>query len=563
MDDGTLLVTYGIIPHPDEKRPAVVCRSPYGPFTNSLAGLFTALGYVAVMQNMRGTFDSQGTFDMYRTAAHDGRQTLDWIVKQPWSNGEVYSVGISADGMGEMAMILDNPPMLKGQWWAWTTGNGHHFVYPHGAYRQDLLEGYMGMMSPMTRGVSARDVIPAIRRHEPWSKWWENITDCRTPSPCYYSHVTFPVVVSAGWWDIFSQTLLDDWNGIRTAGDPAFRDKHVLIVDPLGHCVGDSITSDLARASATAMVVSGRLAGEYFLGNFSGPVRSRLGRINLFVMGAFGERSATSWWTSLDDWPAFRTWTLFFQSGSSLVEASSAQSGTSFGEAYPDHVSFLYDPSHPTPMLGGANIPGISIPGYEPGSCGSADQLARENREDVVVFDSTVLKEDLAVVGRIKVSMFVSTNASDTDFIVTLSDVTPGWFGSSLRKKSMLVRNGALRMRWRDSDSIRADPLSKGVVYPVEIDLMTIAYIFPKGHQIRVAVSSAAAPHYSPNFNTGDFALVNKSAVPVTALNTIHFRREYPSRIELPVVHKSDIPPNQNVQEMFAEMESPTHAEIV
>jgi putative CocE/NonD family hydrolase len=556
MDDGTLLVTYGIIPRPTEKRPAVVCRSPYGPFTNSLASLFTALGYVAVMQNMRGTFDSQGTFDMYRSAASDGRQTLDWIVKQPWSNGQVYSVGISADGMGEIAMILEKPPMLKGQWWAWTTGNGHGFVFPHGAYRQDLLEGYMHAMSISTRGASQNRVIPELRNHEAWSTWWQNITDCRNPSPCHYANVDFPVVATAGWWDIFSQPLLDDWHGIVAGGDPSVREKHVLVVDPLGHCAMQFIDdvvrhSGLAFETASALIVSARLAGEYFVGNFNGSVRSRLGRINFFVMGAFGEPLAPSWWTSLDIWPKYNTSTFFFQSGRSLGADVASEDG---------RVSFLYDPLHPAPMLGGANIPFVSS---TPGHCGSSDQLSRESRADVVVFDSVTLVEDMPVVGRIRVKLFVSSNASDTDFIVTLSDLTPGLFGPSLGKKSMLVRYGALRMRWRDSDADVAAPLSAGQVYPVVLDLMSIAYVFPKGHKIRIAVSSSAAPHYNPNDNTGKFAPAHKSSMAVVARNTIHFGPRYPSSIALPVVHKSDIPPNHHFHDIKAELQSQPHEQFV
>merc|ERR1712196_55585 len=109
---------------------------------------------------------------------------------------------------------------------------------------------------------------------------------------------------------------------------------------------------------------------------------------------------------------------------------------------------------------------------------------------------------------------------------------------------------GALRMRWRDSDSKIAAPLSEGHVYPVEIDLMTVAYIFPKGHKIRVAVSSSAAPHYNPNFNTGQFAPLDQAAIPSIAHNSIHIGPDYPSSIELPVVRKSDIPPNHNFHDI-------------
>merc|ERR1712194_198005 len=110
-------------------------------------------------------------------------------------------------------------------------------------------------------------------------------------------------------------------------------------------------------------------------------------------------------------------------------------------------------------MLGGANIPFVS----KTEGCGTADQVSRERRADVVVFDSPKLDADLPVVGRIAAKLFVSSSANDTDFVVTLSDITPGWFGSSIRMKSMLVRFGAVRMRWRDSDSVQTSMIPNQV----------------------------------------------------------------------------------------------------
>lgn len=538
MDDGTPLFTQLLIPYPtDQRRPAVFCRSPYGPLSRSLAMLYTGLGFVAVMQDDRGTFSSGGTFNMFRRASADGATTIDWVVRQPWSNGEVYTVGISADGMAELALILAEPPNLKGQWWAWTTGNGHDFVYPHGVYRQDLLEHYMDFMSLFTHGVSKKQVIPALRANEAWSsRWWYNLTDCRDPSPCHYSKVKFPVISTAGWWDIFSQTQIDDWNGIREHSDPSVRDKHVLIVGPLGHCLMDASGpvnhAPLVKGEAASFDTSARLAGEFFSGKFSGPVRSRLGRINLFVMGEFDEYFQKNWWTSLDDWPPFTTSTFYLQEGNSLV-ATPPQKYAS--------AAYEYDPKKPTPMRGGANIPGVS----HTLGCGSVEQLSRESRDDVLVFDSEILSQDMPVVGRLSARLFVSSSRNDTDFVVTLSDVTPGYFASSVGKKSMLVRYGAQRMRWRDNDSVMSAPMVPNYVYEIVVDLMTVAYIFPKGHQIRVAVSSAAAPFYNPNYNTGRSEVTDSFQEPVVATNEVHFSPKYPSSVSLPVVSLNDIPPNK------------------
>jgi len=488
-----------------------------------------------VRQDDRGTAASGGNFTMFRSGADDGIVTLDWITQQPWSNGEVYTVGISADGMGEIALILNKPQMIKGQWWSWTTGNGHHFVYPQGMYRQDLLEGYMHALNPLTHGVSTNDIIPAVRSHETWSEWWYNITDCRMSTsalPCHYSSVKWPVVSTAAWWDLFSQVQLDDFDGIRKYSDPAVRDQHVLIVAPLGHCIlsPEEVISrtELDVAEATSLVLSGRLAGEFFKGNMNGTIRSRIGRLNFYVMSHYDALIRRNWWTSLKEWPAFAS-RIFYLQGAKTLGPAPAESGS---------IEYEYDPAQPAPMLGGGNIPFVS----STKGCATADQMEREKRSDVVVFDSEVLTEHMHVVGRLSAQLYVSSSRNDTDFVVTVSDLSPKRLGNA--QKSMLVRYGGIRMRWRSGDEGQSDFMSPERVYKVDIDLATIAYVFAKGHRVRLAVSSAAAPFYNPNYNTGKSEVVDKNQQPLKATNSIYFSTKYPSSVSIPVVNRDDIPPN-------------------
>merc|ERR1712178_506006 len=83
--------------------------------------------------------------------------------------------------------------------------------------------------------------------------------------------------------------------------------------------------------------------------------------------------------------------------------------------------SFVHDPKDPAPMTGGNNLPGIGSIKY----CASANQVDREARADVVVFDGEPLAEDLRIVGKVSAKLFVGSNATDTDFIVTLDDLHP------------------------------------------------------------------------------------------------------------------------------------------
>merc|ERR1719272_63596 len=136
MSDKIKLHTVVHLPYPyDQKRSAVLDRSPYGP-VSALDKLYLPFGFAAVNQHQRGTVLSGGAFDLWRGEAQDAHDTVQWILEQPWSNGEVYTVGISADGIGEAVIALTTGNSnLKGQWWGWTTGSAHEFIYQSGMYR--------------------------------------------------------------------------------------------------------------------------------------------------------------------------------------------------------------------------------------------------------------------------------------------------------------------------------------------------------------------------------------------------------------------------------------------
>merc|ERR1712100_49858 len=165
-------------------------------------------------------------------------------------------------------------------------------------------------------------------------------------------------------------------------------------------------------------------------------------------------------------------------------------------------------------------------------------QMPKANRSDILIFDSEPLSEDMPIAGELSAQLFVSSDAKDTDFFVTVEDLAAD------KQKSMLVRYGMVRMRWRCGDEVTCPALEAEEVYPIDINLWASAYIFPKGHSVRVTVSSAAYPYYNANPNTG--AALYSGDEAVAATNNIHISTDYPSSVSLPVVSASDIPENKN-----------------
>jgi len=232
-------------------------------------------------------------------------------------------------------------------------------------------------------------------------------------------------------------------------------------------------------------------------------------------MGAFDGPTVGNYWTSLEEFPVSKSPVSYFLNDDGRMGSKGL--GT---------VSYKYDPSNPTPMLGANNLPMQSA--KTPG-CGTYDQGPRESRSDVVTWDTEALTNDMPIVGRIEAKLSVSSDAKDTDFVITISDVSPDG-------KSMMLTHGAQRMRWRDGDETKSPEMTEGSVYSIHVVTDTTAYIFPKGHRVRISVASAASPYYEANSNTGSF----HSKDVVVAHNAVHAS----SSVTFPVVDMSDIPEN-------------------
>ena len=154
------------------------------------------------------------------------------------------------------------------------------------------------------------------------------------------------------------------------------------------------------------------------------------------------------------------------------------------------------------------------------------DQRPIEGRRDVLLYTSDYLTEEVEATGPVKVVLFASSDAVDTDFVAKLVDVYPD--GSSYN-----MAEGILRARYRDGVSKPA-LLTPGQVYRMEIDLVGTSVAFRKGHRIRVHVTSSHFPQFDRNPNTGE--TFGTSARIKVAQQTVYHDGERPSHILLPVI---------------------------
>jgi putative CocE/NonD family hydrolase len=243
--------------------------------------------------------------------------------------------------------------------------------------------------------------------------------------------------------------------------------------------------------------------------------------VKIFVMG-------TNQWRDEDDWPLARAKsTKYFLHSSG--KANSLRGDGKLSTTAPSRESsdqYIYDPGHPVPTMGGwLCCEGQRWP------AGPRDQRPAEGRDDVLVYSTPVLSEDLEITGPVSLELYAKSSAVDTDLTGKLVDVWPNGFTQN-------IAEGIVRARYRDSRET-PDLITPGQVYKFTIDLWATSNVFKKGHVLRLEVSSSNFPRFDRNLNTGETRYI-KSGVGtdqfVTATNVVLHDAEHPSAVILPVV---------------------------
>ena len=212
-------------------------------------------------------------------------------------------------------------------------------------------------------------------------------------------------------------------------------------------------------------------------------------------------------WQSSDTWPPENSemTTYYMHSkgkANSLYGDGSLSRQRPGKQDFPDE--FTYDPYNPVPSHGGGVCcTGNAVQG------GSFDQQNIETRYDILIYTSEPLEEGIEITGFIESTLYVSSDAKDTDFTIKLIDVYPDG---------------------------RAYNLEAGEVYQLKMSQMATSNYFEKGHRIRIEISSSNFPRFERNLNTGGNNYDETEGV--LAKNKIHHSRKYPSIIRLPIIKK-------------------------
>ena len=518
MRDGVILRADVFRPDDSGKYPAILLRTPYGKEGTGEGNFFSGLaavqaGYAVVIQDTRGRFASDGDFTAMMSEGEDGYDTVEAIAAESWCDGNVGMTGGSYLGRIQWQTAVEAPPHLKAMAPSICTSGPLSDSQMSGVVALDQnLSWYAAMTIDMLAKMSkqGKDVTKAramvveamfnmgeVCKYLPVNEiphfQFEGLKEgfsrrvgetalagLESEEDLFwdFAKIDTPCLHTSGWYDLFGDALFINFMNMREKGadERARKGQHVFC-GPWGHGPASAYVGDLhfgPMGSAIAALAHSRhmtFFDKYLKGIEPNP--RHLPPVRYFVMGR-------NRWHSADDWPLpqteYRRFFLHSRGQANTSAGNGLLSQDNPGAEPPDR--FLYDPMNPVPTKGGRNLPSGSL------VIGPLDQAMIERRSDVLCYTTPELKEPLEVTGPLKLHLFASTSAKDTDFMAKLVDVYPD--GSSYN-----VAEGCIRARYRNS-IFKPDFVTPGEVYEYIIDLGATGIEFRKGHCIRVDISPAA-----------------------------------------------------------------------
>ena len=553
MNDGVRLATRVYRPDDHNRYPVLLARTPYnsGAFGSKEEGDYRELGirmaekgYVVVIQDLRGLHGSEGVWRMFKDDASDGYQTVLWLNDQTWSNGSVGAFGASALGMTANLLATMNPPGLKAAFVQMAPSQFYEeLIAEGGIYRHELVTRWMYLMNAtnatklLEQGkideeayakiLETGQEFPNLYLHTPLNSF-PYVSDNTVFSSTFehyiqddyynyydissnFSNIKIPIYHIGGWYDAFLEGTMKNYLGLQQNGGKGAKGQQKLLMGPGTH---HNFGQHVKAGEEINLLTEFERWFDYWLKDIDTGVMDE-DPIKYYTLGADEWRTAKGWpvaGVQEEKW--------YFNSGKSNSATSINDSQLSKEQPLLEAINqYKYDPNNPIITIGGKNLFGeIGV--------GPLDQRPAEERS--LTYTSEPLAVSLEIGGAVTATLYVSSDAVDTDFTVKLTDVSPDG-------TSYLLNEGALRMRFReglDKEVFMED----GKVYEVEINLQDISHVFQAGHRIRVAVASSNFPRFDRNSNTGNPLGVDSVEDFVIAENAVHIGPNHLSHIKLPVI---------------------------
>lgn len=587
MRDGVRLDTNIYLPITDQNQvPCILIRSPYPETAIMDKGVdrysfFLKNGYALVYQYERGRYWSEGDNTYLANAKYDGYDTIDWLAGQPWSNGKVGTFGCSSSAENQLSLSVANHPAHAAAI-AQAPGAGIGRIGPYCEQGNIYRGGALQLMFACwfnesimygKRGAHLRPQFPPGLNQEErnlvskqfdlhsvhaWGQprekfnyldYYKHLPVCeinravggsitdwddfsqRTPADSEWEQTSFanegdafavPMLWVFSWYDVAVAPNIAMYKDACVNAIGRGKGNQHLIVGPMVHCqfgketvktkVGDREIGD-ARYDYDQHYL------EWFDYWLKSNVKGRFSRakVNYFQMGENNWKKGSTFPANNNDIPQ-KTKTYYLTSNGA---ANTLLGNGQLAEAVPEspiHDTFLYHPKYPVPTLGGGACCMGDIQ-----SEGAFDQSDLEMRNDILVYTSSPLTEELAITGFVTAELYLSSSAKDTDISLKFIDVYPDG-------RAFNLDDTIFRVRYRNGYD-NPELMEGSAIYKLTLPPMMTANTFKVGHCLRLEISSSNFPRYDRNLNTGGNNYDETELV--IAENTLHMSAVYPSKIML------------------------------
>ena len=433
MRDGVRLATDVYLPRDERGRradtmPTLLLRTPYGKryADHGWGHWFARRGYAVVIQDVRGTFGSEGEFALIVNEAEDGADTLEWIDAQPWSNGEVGTWGNSYASFTQLAAATQGPPNLRSivanqsaseawrssirhggsfelRWLAWAFW---HAAMNPASSADPVTRHAIGLASTAIRDILAqlplRSEVSSLRLVPTYERWLNRMLceaeetgfwTCPAMAPARYAHQmpASSVLLVGGWYDSYARSTVELYDSLS-------RQDHLEVRLLMGPWVHGQPSLESSLAGDVDLGPDARIGDlrelhlrwfEQTLGreDASAPADAAGNPpVEIFVMGGGGGGRTLSGnlqhggrWRIEPTWPVagldYQNW--YLHPGGGLKK----DPPPAFGGA----TTFRFDPSDPVPTIGGNVSSHDEFPELPPGLHDQADAGGAGRLEHIVV----------------------------------------------------------------------------------------------------------------------------------------------------------------------------------
>ena len=573
--DGVTLFADVVRPDTLGRFPVLLSRTPYNKKgtddPNGPNYQFARYGYVSIVQDCRGRFQSEGEYETIFQEIADGYDAVEWAARLPWSNGRVGTTGQSYLGLTQYMIACNDPmpPSLQVMApvsassdyhasWIYHTGGVSMWgwIVPYAIFkglntlkrlkRNDLFEkvkeyvegGEFPLIRKTRFGLNAfTPLTDEWYRHLPIKDWGNLLKETAPYFADHIAHaddgeywyranvnrhaasVSVPMLHVTSWYDIFGEGGRTAYQSIKTQSRfQKARDGQRLIIGPWGHLLPYTVpssrgTGDIDFGPTALIDLNETLLRwfDYWLKDVENGIIDEP-PVTIFTLGE-------NRWRGLSDWPPANMrqvpYFLHSQNGANSLRGDGALSTVPPDTEEVD--TFVYDPDDPVPSLGGNNL-ALDL--------GVQDQRPVEERQDVLVYTSEPLEQPLEITGPVTVALWASSSAVDTDFTAKLVDVHPDGYAQNLL-------DGIIRARYRESESAWR-LMEARRPYRFTIDLWATSNLFLPGHRIRLEISSSNFPRFDRNLNTGEAFGEGIKGTP--ASQTVYHQSDMASHILMPVI---------------------------